>query len=151
MPRESRARPGRKRLPRGATGQTGRMDVGMLARGLTLNRIAFGAGLIVAPRLYARTWIGSDGAGDDRAKLLARGLGARDLVLGTGGLLALRDGDEPRARQWFLAQGISDGVDLVATLAAGRAVPAPARAFAAIVAAGSAAIAGAYVMRTAST
>jgi hypothetical protein len=127
------------------------MDVEKLARGLALNRISFGAGLIVAPKLYARTWIGSAGAEDDRAKLLARALGARDLVLGTGGLLALRDGDEPRARQWFLAQGISDAVDLVATLAAGRDVPAPARAFAAIVAAGSAAIAAAYVTRTAST
>jgi hypothetical protein len=121
------------------------MDVAKLARGLALNRISFGAGLILAPRLYARSWIGREGAADDRAKLLARALGARDLVLGAGGLMALRDGDTARARQWFAAQGTTDAVDLVATLVAGRDVPAPARAFAAIVAAGSAAIAAAYV------
>src|SRR4051812_46239959 len=127
------------------------MDVEKLARGLALNRISFGAGLILAPRLYGRTWIGSEGADDDRAKLLARALGARDLALGAGGLLALRDGDRERARQWFAAQGLSDAVDLVATVAAGRAVPLPARLFAATVAAGSTAIAAAYVTRTAST
>src|SRR5215217_6932241 len=100
MPRESRATPGRKRLPPRADGETNAMDVAKLARGLALNRISFGAGLILAPRLYARTWIGAAGAADDRAKLLARALGARDLVLGAGGLMALRDGDTPRARQW---------------------------------------------------
>jgi hypothetical protein len=121
------------------------MDVGKLARGLAMNRISFGAGLILLSRLYARTWIGADGAADDRAKLLARALGARDLALGTGGLLALRAGDTERAKQWFAAQGASDAVDFVATLAAGDRVPTPARVFAATVAAGSAAIAAAYV------
>jgi hypothetical protein len=38
------------------------MDVAKLARGLALNRISFGAGLILAPRLYARSWIGREGA-----------------------------------------------------------------------------------------
>jgi hypothetical protein len=122
------------------------MDVAKLARGLALNRVSFGAGLMLAPRLYARTWIGS-GASDDRAQLLARALGARDLALGAGGLLALRDGDLDRARQWFAAQGVTDAVDLVATVAAGRDVPLPARVFAATMAAGSAAIAAAYVRR----
>ena len=125
------------------------MDVEKLARGLALNRISFGAGLMLAPRLYARTWIGADGAGDERAQLLARALGARDLALGAGGLLALRGGDRERARQWFAAQGLTDAVDLVATLAAGRAVPVAARLFAATVAAGSTAIAAAYVGRSA--
>jgi hypothetical protein len=124
------------------------MDVTKLARGLALNRVSFGAGLILAPGLYARTWIGGLAGDDDRARLLARALGARDLVLGSGGLLALRAGDHDRAREWFAAQGITDGVDLIATLVAGRDVPLPARAFAAIVAAGSAAIAAAYVART---
>ena len=121
------------------------MEIAKLARGLALNRISFGAGLILLPGMYARTWIGRDGARDDRTKLLARALGARDLVLGTGGLLALRDGDTARAKQWFAAQGLTDGVDLIATLMAGRDVPAPARMFAATVAAASAGIAAAYV------
>jgi hypothetical protein len=111
-----------------------------LARGLAINRISFGAGLILAPGLYARTWVGKDAARQDPTKLLARALGARDLALGAGGLLALRAGDANRTRRWFAAQGMTDAVDLVATLAA-RDVPLPARAFAAVMAAGSTAIA----------
>jgi hypothetical protein len=120
------------------------MDVTRLARGLALNRISFGAGLILAPGLYARTWVGGDAAREDATKVLARALGARDLVLGAGGLLALREGDTERARRWFAAQGVTDAVDLVATLAA-RGIPLPARLFAAVMAAGSTAIAAAYV------
>jgi hypothetical protein len=118
------------------------MDVTKLARGLALNRISFGAGLMLAPGLYARSWIGS-GATDERTKVLARALGARDVALGAGGLLALREGDAERARRWFAAQGLTDAVDLVATLTA-RDLPLPGRIFAATVAAGSAAIAAAY-------
>jgi hypothetical protein len=120
------------------------MDVTRLARGLAINRISFGAGLILAPGLYARTWVGADAAGEGTTKLLARALGARDLALGTGGLLALREGDGARARRWFAAQGVTDAVDLAATLAA-RDIPLPARVFAAVMAAGSTAIAAAYV------
>jgi hypothetical protein len=125
-------------------GETGSVDVGSLARNLAINRMSFGAGLILAPGLYARTWIGAP-ARDERVKVLARALGARDLALGTGGLLALRAGDEQRARRWFAAQGLTDAVDLVATLAAGAELKLPSRLFAATMAAGSAAIASAYV------
>jgi len=121
------------------------MDVAKLARGLALNRISFGAGLILAPGLYARTWVGSDAAGEDTTKVLARALGARDLALGTGGLLALKDGDAERARRWFAAQGVTDAIDFLATVAA-RDVPLPARLFAALMAGGSTAIAAAYVL-----
>jgi hypothetical protein len=69
------------------------VDVVTLARGLAVNRIAYGVGLVLAPSLYARSWVGSDAAGKDTTKLLARALGARDLALGAGGLLALRAGD----------------------------------------------------------
>jgi hypothetical protein len=120
------------------------VEVAKLARGLALNRVSFGAGLMLAPRLYARTWVGGRAAGEDSTQLLARALGARDLALGAGGLLALRDGDVERARRWFAAQGVTDAVDLVATVAA-RDVPLPARVFAAVIAAGSTAIAAAYV------
>ena len=116
----------------------------MLARGLALNRISFGLGLMLTPGLYARTWVGSDAAGEDATRLLARALGARDLALGAGGLLALREGDAERARRWFAAQGITDAVDFLATVAA-RDVPLPARVFAGVMAAGSTAIAAAYV------
>jgi hypothetical protein len=120
------------------------MDVVKLARGLAINRISFGAGLILAPRLYVRSWVGGGPAGEDSTQVLARALGARDVALGAGGLLALRSGDAERARRWFAAQGATDAVDLVATLAA-RRLPLPARIFAAAMAAGSAAVAAAYV------
>ena len=121
------------------------MNVTKLARGLALNRISFGIGLTLAPGLYARTWVGSDAAREDTTKVLARALGARDLALGAGGLLALRAGDVERSRRWFAAQGLTDSVDLIATVAA-RDVPWPARVFAGVMAAGSAAIAAAYVV-----
>jgi hypothetical protein len=121
------------------------MDSESLARGLAMNRISFGAGLVLAPSLYGRVWIGS-GAKDGRAQVLARALGARDFVLGAGGLQALRAGDRERARRWFAAQGVTDAVDLVATLLAGSDLPRPARAFATVMAAGSTAIAAAYVL-----
>jgi len=120
------------------------MEATSLARGLALNRISFGAGLILAPRIYARSWVGAKAAGQDSTTVLARALGARDLVLGAGGLLALREGDTDRARQWFAAEGMTDAVDLLATLAA-RNLPLPARTFAAVMAAGSGAVAAAYV------
>jgi hypothetical protein len=77
--------------------------------------------------------------------VLARALCARDLALGAGGLLGLRAGELERSRRWFAAQGIADAVDLIATVAA-RDVPRSARVFAGVVAAGSAAIAAAYVV-----
>jgi hypothetical protein len=120
------------------------MNVTSLARGLAINRISFGVGLILAPGLYARSWVGSKAAEEETTKVLARALGARDLALGTGGLLALRHEDAERARRWFAAQGVTDGIDLIATIAA-RDIPLPARVFAAAMAAASAAIAAAYV------
>ena len=119
------------------------MELFRLAQGLAVNRIAFGTGLIVAPSLYARPWLGR-AASDERVQVLARALGARDLALGAGGLLALREAQSDQARRWFAAQGMADAVDLLATVAGGRAVPVPARVFAAAMAVGSAAVASTY-------
>jgi hypothetical protein len=120
------------------------MDVDTLARGLAINRISFGVGLILKPSLYARSWVGSDAAGEEATKVLARALGARDLALGAGGLLALRGGDAERARRWFAAQALTDAVDFIATVPA-RGLPLPVRIFVAVMAGGSTAIAAAYV------
>ena len=114
------------------------MDARTLAKGLAVNRIAFGAGLVLAPGLYGRTWLGR-AAGDARTQVFARALGARDLALGAGTLLALRDGGA--ARPWLAGQAVADGTDFVATLMAGRRLPAPARAFALAMAGGSTAAA----------
>jgi hypothetical protein len=98
--------------------------------------------------VFARIWVGS-AAKQDRARVLARALGARDLALGAGGLLALRSGDPERTRHAFAAQAFADAVDLLAIVGAGRRVPLPARSLGATMGAGSAAAAAAYVRRIA--
>ena len=118
------------------------MTLEKMARGLAINRIAFGASLIALPALAGPTGIGAVAAGRPGARLLARATGARDLALGIG---ALRSMDDARSsRRWFQAHAISDGVDFAATLAAGRDLPTAPRLFALAAAGGSTAIALAY-------
>jgi hypothetical protein len=122
------------------------MDVATLARAEALNRVAFGVSMILAPELPGRLWIGPHAA-DDRAKVLARGVGARDLALGAGAVLAVRGADRDWARRAFAAHALADGVDLLAIVAAGRRIPLGARLVGGAVAAGSAAVAAAYAAR----
>jgi hypothetical protein len=124
------------------------MEVADLARGQALNRVALGAGLILLPGLLARVWVGA-AATDARAKVLARALGARDLALGAGGVLALRDGNGTWAARAFAAQAFADAVDFAAIAAAGRDVPLGSRLLGCSMAAGSAAVAAAYARRAA--
>jgi hypothetical protein len=88
--------------------------------------------------------VGADAAGEDTTKVLARALGARDSRPRRRWSSRAPSGDVERARRRFAAQGVTDAVDLVATAGA-RDVPLPARIFAGTMAAGSAAIAAAYV------
>jgi hypothetical protein len=122
------------------------VDPEPLARTLAVTRVFYGAGMALAPRAAAAVWVGA-GARDPRTQVLARALGARDLVLGAGGLIALQGGNRAAARPWFAAQVLTDSVDCLATLIGGRALPAPARIGTAALAAASSAIAGAYVLR----
>jgi hypothetical protein len=71
-----------------------------------------GTGLVLAPWLLARTWVGPR-ATDEHAKVLARSLGIRDLALGAAGVLALRERDREWLRRSFAAQAVADGVDFV--------------------------------------
>jgi hypothetical protein len=87
--------------------------------------IAFGAGralvgiaLLAAPAPIARSWVGAD---DTPASVLARSLGARDLVLGAGLALAAARGGDPRL--WLAGGVLADTVDGVATVAAGDDIP----------------------------
>jgi hypothetical protein len=121
------------------------MDVEQLARAQSVNRIAFGAGLVLAPGLLARVWAG-DLAKDDRAKVLARSLGIRDLALGAGGVLAVRGGDREWIRRTFAAQALADALDFL-VLAATPKVPLASRIFGGALAAGSAALAAEYARR----
>jgi hypothetical protein len=97
----------------------------MLGVSISLGRFLFGVAFIARPQLMERAWIGKQ-ARLPGAQLLARAVGARDLVLGLGGLQALNRNDGS-ARPWLAAAGICDAVDFGATWAAGRGIPRQAR------------------------
>jgi hypothetical protein len=87
-------------------------------------RIAFGAGLIAAPAWVASGWLAED-AGRPGTKVAIRGLGARDVALAGGLILAARDGDA--ARPWLAGCIACDLADIVSTVGAGGALPPRAR------------------------
>lgn len=93
----------------------------LLAGLLAANRVAFGMGYLIDPRRTGTSWVGPR-ARERPATVLTRALGARDLVLGAGALIAMR-GDPRRARPWFAAHAVADGADLAATIAAREGLP----------------------------
>jgi hypothetical protein len=97
----------------------------ILALVISIGRFVFGVAFIANPKLMDRAWIGKQ-ARLPGAQLLARAVGARDLVLGLGGLQALTR-DDGSARPWLGAGAICDGVDFGATWTAGRTIPRQAR------------------------
>jgi hypothetical protein len=119
------------------------------ARAQSVNRVLVGAGLVLFPHRFARTWVGP-WAADDRAKVLARSMGVRDFALGAAALVAERDGHVEWARRAFAAQALADAVDLIAIETAGRSVPLSSRLFGGAMAAGSAAVAALYAQQLAS-
>lgn len=97
----------------------------ILAVLISLGRFFFGVAFIAKPTLMEPAWIGKQ-ARVPGAQLLARAVGARDLVLGLGGLQAVTR-DDRSARPWLAAAGICDAVDFGATWTAGRTIPRQAR------------------------
>ena len=76
-------------------------------------RAAIGAGLVVAPRFAGRLWAG-EGAEAPTARMFARVIGVRDLVLGAALLKAARDGEDHRT---LLALGVAaDAADVAGAL-----------------------------------
>jgi hypothetical protein len=121
------------------------VDVTLAARGLATGRIAIGLGLFLAPRRLARTWLGDEADGRF-VPAVVRGVGARDVAVGVGTLVTLRDGEPtPDAVRWLEAGIVGDLGDAVGTLLTGR----PDRDRGLILAiAGGAAVAGAFVRAT---
>ena len=97
----------------------------ILAVLISLGRVVIGAAFIAKPTLMEQAWIGKQ-ARVPGAQLLTRAVGARDLVLGLGGLQAVTR-EDGSARPWMAAAGICDAVDFGATWAAGRRIPRQAR------------------------
>ena len=109
-----------------------------VAASVAWGRIALGVTAILTPSIPLQPWVGREVAWRPRAKLLARALGARDLALGLGVVLALRH-DAP-VRGWVEGGGLADAGDAVATLLAFRTLP-PVGRWAVLGAAGGAAAA----------
>lgn len=95
-------------------------DPRTLALGLAGIRLGIGGVLTVAPQFGARLWIGPD-TGGPGTRVLARALGARDVVLGYRTLRAVQQG-EPVAG-WLQIGAMADTADVVAGLIAMRGLP----------------------------
>jgi hypothetical protein len=91
------------------------MEARDLALGLAGGRIAIGVVSLLAPGLVGRAMMGPEGASDGM-RLLLRVVGARDLALGIGVLVAL-DRDAP-VRGWLQASAVVDGLDAAGSLLA---------------------------------
>jgi hypothetical protein len=104
-----------------------------------VGRIAFGVGLIAAPQKVASGWLAGD-AQRAPTQVAVRGLGARDVALAAGVVLAAKEG--AALRPWLVGCLVCDLADIASTLAAGSALPARARR-GTVALAGAAAIAGA--------
>lgn len=111
------------------------MDARLLARLLACGRIGIGIALFAAPRTAARAWLGHEVT--PAAGLMARGLGARDLAIGVGQLVAL-DSDRD-VDPWIDAGVAADAADATAALLGRRELPNKAVAGTAVVALGAAA------------
>lgn len=119
------------------------MSARRAARLLATARILLGAAAIVAPRPALTLWVG-DLAEDERARLLGRVVGARDVALGLGALLAVRH-DTP-VRGWVEAGMLADTGDALSTLVGFRAAPTIGR-WAVLGASASAVAAGGWAAR----
>jgi hypothetical protein len=91
------------------------MEERSLAVGMARGRIVIGVVSLLAPELVGRTMIGRAGS-KGGTRLFARMVGARDLGLGLGVLLAVDRGAP--ARGWLEASALVDGIDVAAVLLA---------------------------------
>jgi hypothetical protein len=105
-----------------------------LARLHAAGRVAMGVGLMLAPARIGGAWVGSVGERPE-AQVITAAVGARDLGIGAGVLVALAQGSG--ARPWIAAGVVADAADLVATLRGRGALPPRAVAGVAVIAAGS--------------
>lgn len=112
------------------------MSSGALLKTLAVGRLAIGAALVAKPQSrIGAGWIGAEAAARPTSALLFRSVGARDMAIGLGTLAAQRSGSP--LKPWLLGATLADTVDLLATFAAGRAVPKAGKAAIALVAGGA--------------
>ena|SRR2546421_12928458 len=107
-----------------------------MAQGVTAARIVFGLAFMTMPGWTGRIWIGPD-AERPAVRLLTQAIGARDLTMGLGALIAMRRGT--KARGWMEAISLTDMIDFTCGFLAGNRIPAANRAVVLVLAGGSAA------------
>ncbi len=83
-------------------------------------RIAYGAGLVLAPARLGRRWLGS-AAGSAPTQVPMRGLGTREIVLHSGAILAAVRGAP--LRPWLAGSIAGDLCDVLATFAGRDELP----------------------------
>ncbi|MGI8774995.1 MAG: hypothetical protein ACR2KQ_08285 [Actinomycetota bacterium] len=115
-----------------------------LVRALSLGRVAVGVAAFIAPKRFVRAWTG-ERTRTTATSLATRSLGARDVAIGLGTLLAL-ERDEP-VKRWIQAQVVADGTDALGTLANFRDLP-PFRRWLSLAAAGGACLLGLRLQRS---
>jgi hypothetical protein len=118
-------------------GSLRRMDARSIAGLQALGRLGLGAGLVLAPGVFAGGWVG--GVADRReGQTLAIAAGARDVAIALGALRALeRRGG---AAGWVRAGLLADAADAYATWRARDSLPALAAPAVLAIAGGSAAL-----------
>ena len=94
------------------------------ATGIAAGRVALGLTALFWPSVPARPWVGA--AGDDlAARVFGRALGARDLALGLGALIALQrtPAEAGEAVRWVAAGAVSDALDVAASVSSWPDLP----------------------------
>ena len=86
-----------------------------------VTRAAVGAGFLTLPRTTAAAWVGDTTAAQPGVDILARALGARELILGTGLMLALVRGRPVKG--WLMAGVAADVADAAVSVAAREEIP----------------------------
>lgn len=94
------------------------------AKGMAIGRILVGVGLLTAPSKAGRAWVG-DSVDTGVPRMLVQSVGARDLLLGIGTLVALQGGKP--ARMWLQIAVAADAADALLTLRYFGSLPATGR------------------------
>lgn len=113
------------------------------ARAIGLGRVAVGLAILAVPARVGESWLGSDGT-TPGAQVALRGLGIRDVLVGMAQVHTAADPE--RGYRWARTASLGDAVDLIATLAAAKALPRSGVLSVGVVAAG-AAVTGVAVSR----
>ena len=120
------------------------MNPRTIAQLMAAGRVVIGAGLLAAPPVVTRGWLGSSESEKPGARVRAAGRGGRDVALGLGVLASLR-GRGDGAKPWLVGSAIADLGDLFATLRSSDELPTGGVVLTGLVA-GTAAAAGAWLL-----